>query len=266
MKIEKRGGQRESRGSCAVQAGRLLSHAVRFEPLPGLSSHLWRAVCAGLLILTFCPLGSRAQGPKPVTRKPEAKAENVPASPATAHEMTADDVSAFLDGLMPQQLERENIAGAVISIVKDGKVLFAKGYGYSDVKQKTPVSPDNTLFRPGSISKLFTWTSVMQLVEAGKLDLDRDVNDYLDFKIPTTYPQADHSAEYHDAHARIRRGRAGIVRSRCERLDSAWSLLKRALAGTDLSARHNSRLLELCDGDGGIHRAARLRRRLFRLH
>ncbi|MGD0506947.1 MAG: serine hydrolase, partial [Terriglobales bacterium] len=54
---------------------------------------------------------------------------------------------------------------------------------------KTPVTPDGTLFRPGSVSKLFTWTAVMQLVEQGKLDLDRDVNDYLDFKIPATYPK-----------------------------------------------------------------------------
>src|SRR6266576_4897628 len=124
-----------------------------------------------------------AQGPKPVVRKPEAKSESVPTAPATTHEMTGDDVGAFLDGLMPQQLAREDIAGAVISLVKDGKVLFARGYGYSDVEKKTPVSPDNTLFRPGSISKLFTWTAVMQLVEQGKLDLDRDVNDYLDYKI-----------------------------------------------------------------------------------
>src|SRR5207247_3639814 len=105
------------------------------------------------------------------------------------HEMTAADVESFLDGFVPMQLERENIAGAVISVVKDGKVLFAKGYGYSDVEKKNPVSPDGTLFRPGSISKLFTWTAVMQLVEQGKLDLDRDVNDYLDFKIPATYAQ-----------------------------------------------------------------------------
>jgi CubicO group peptidase (beta-lactamase class C family) len=88
------------------------------------------------------------------------------------------------------QLQREDIAGAVIAVVKDGHLLFAKGYGYSDAAKKTPVTPDGTLFRPGSISKLFTWTAVMQQVEQGKLDLDRDVNDYLDFKIPATYPQA----------------------------------------------------------------------------
>src|ERR1035441_4304312 len=63
----------------------------------------------------------------------------------------------------------------------------AKGYGYSDMAKRTPVTPDTTLFRPGSTSKLFTWTSVMQLVEQGKLDLNRDVNDYLDFKIPPAF-------------------------------------------------------------------------------
>lgn len=103
--------------------------------------------------------------------------------------LTESDVEAFLDGVMPLQLAREDIGGAVIAVVKDGKVLFAKGYGFSDVAKRTPVSPDATLFRPGSISKLFTWTAVMQLVEQGKLDLDEDVNQYLDFKIPDTYPK-----------------------------------------------------------------------------
>jgi CubicO group peptidase (beta-lactamase class C family) len=143
-----------------------------------------------LVLILLAVVSVLAQGPKPATSKPEVKpAANVPATPTETHEMTAEDVAAFLDGIMPQQLAREDLAGAVISVVKDGKVLFAKGYGYSDVEKKAPVTADNTLFRPGSISKLFTWTAVMQLVEQGKLDLDRDVNDYLDFKIPVTYPQ-----------------------------------------------------------------------------
>jgi len=69
-------------------------------------------------------------------------------------------------------------------VVKDGAILTEKGYGYADVAEHKPVDPKLTLFRPGSISKLFTWTAVMQLVEQGKLDLDTDVNTYLDFKIP----------------------------------------------------------------------------------
>ncbi len=112
-----------------------------------------------------------------------APAANVPAA------MTAEDVGAFLDGVVPLQLQRENIAGAVVLIVKDGKVLYSKGYGYADVKHKKPVTVDATLFRPGSISKLFTWTAVMQLVQAGKINLDANVNDYLDFKIPNMFPQ-----------------------------------------------------------------------------
>ena len=107
--------------------------------------------------------------------------------PSDVRQLTAADVEAFFDGIVPMQLAQEDIAGVTISIVKDGKVLFAKGYGYADVAQKKPVSPEETLFRPGSVSKLFTWTAVMQLVEQGKLDLDRDVNEYLDFKIPEAF-------------------------------------------------------------------------------
>jgi CubicO group peptidase (beta-lactamase class C family) len=125
------------------------------------------------------PLVPKAKPPAPIEQPVEAG----------THEMTSSDVAAFFDGMMPQQLATDDVAGAVISVVKDGKVIFAKGYGYSDVEKKTPVSADSTLFRPGSISKLFTWTAIMQLVEQGKLDLDRDVNDYLDFKIPATYPK-----------------------------------------------------------------------------
>src|SRR6185437_5083371 len=147
-----------------------------------------------LLLAALIPtlaLASFAQGPKPAPARPAAKATS-PTTPSVSvgtHELTATDVESFLDGLLPAQLERDDIAGAVVAVVKDGKLLFAKGYGYADVEKRKPVSPEDTLFRPGSISKLFTWTSVMQLVEEGKLDLDRNVNDYLDFKIPDTYPQ-----------------------------------------------------------------------------
>ena len=119
---------------------------------------------------------------------PAAKDEKAAPAPATTvPQLTGEDLEAFLDGMMPSQLNREDVAGAVIAVVKDGKVIFAKGYGYSDMEKRTPVTPDATLFRPGSISKLFTWTSVMQLNEQGKLDLDKDVNEYIDFKIPPAF-------------------------------------------------------------------------------
>jgi Beta-lactamase len=136
----------------------------------------------------------QAQGPAPsplisAPSHPPEKVSAVAPQPSPAAELTKADFETFLDALVPSQLRNRNIAGAVVAVVKDGQVLFQKGYGYADFEAKKPVLPDQTLFRPGSISKLFTATAVMQLVEQGKLDLDRDVNDYLDFAIPKTYPE-----------------------------------------------------------------------------
>jgi CubicO group peptidase (beta-lactamase class C family) len=127
---------------------------------------------------------------KPQILPPPAPGKTAPApaqSPKTNPQLTKDDLEAFLDGFIPIELQRDDVAGAVVMVVKDGQVLFAKGYGYSDVKARKPVTVNATLFRPGSISKTFTWTAVMQLVEQGKIDLNRDVNDYIDFKIPATF-------------------------------------------------------------------------------
>jgi CubicO group peptidase (beta-lactamase class C family) len=98
------------------------------------------------------------------------------------------DVGAFLDEVIPRQMEAGHVVGATAAVVKDGQVVAARGYGYADLARQTPVSPERTLFYIGSAGKLFTWTAVMQLVEQGKLDLDADVNGYLDFQIPATYP------------------------------------------------------------------------------
>ncbi len=130
-----------------------------------------------------------AQGPAPSPRfSPAAVSSAQPTTePSAIHELTKADLEAFLDALLPAQLQSRDIAGSVVAVVKDGQVLLAKGYGYADFAAKKAVMADQTLFRPGSISKVFTATAVMQLVEQGKLDLDRDVNDYLDFAIPKTF-------------------------------------------------------------------------------
>jgi len=108
----------------------------------------------------------------------------IAAAPAGPRELTKADLDAWLDGYVPAALSAGDIPGAVVVVVKDGQILSARGFGYADVAKKLPVDPERTLFRPGSVSKLFTWTAVMQQVEAGKLDLDTDVNKYLDFNIP----------------------------------------------------------------------------------
>ena len=104
-------------------------------------------------------------------------------TPTPSHSLDQADLSAFFDGILPLQLERSDVAGASVLVMKDGNVLLQKGYGYADVKSKRPVDPASTIFRLASISKLFTWISVMQLEEQGKLNLDTDVNQYLDFQI-----------------------------------------------------------------------------------
>lgn len=99
-------------------------------------------------------------------------------------------LEAFIDGIISAELKAGNIAGVTFSFVKDGEILLAKGYGFADVKNRRPVEPDKTLFRPGSVSKLITWTALMQLVEQGKINLNDDVNKYLTkFKFPETYSQ-----------------------------------------------------------------------------
>ncbi|MBL4603745.1 MAG: beta-lactamase family protein [Emcibacteraceae bacterium] len=96
---------------------------------------------------------------------------------------------AFIDGLVLPMMKTEHSAAGTVGIVKDGKVILNKGYGYQNIKDHILINAETTLMRPGSVSKLFTWVAVMQMVEQGKLDLDVDVNNYLDnFKIKDTYP------------------------------------------------------------------------------
>jgi CubicO group peptidase (beta-lactamase class C family) len=124
--------------------------------------------------------------PSTFARTAAATAPPIVRSPA-AHELSRSDLEAWLDGFLPYSLQAGDIAGAVVLVVKDGAVLLQKGYGYADIAGKVAMDSRRTIVGVGSVSKLFTWTAVMQLVEQGKLDLDRDVNAYLDVKIPPAF-------------------------------------------------------------------------------
>jgi len=98
-------------------------------------------------------------------------------------------VEAFVDGVVNNSMKSARSASGVVAVMKDGKMIFAKGYGFVDIANRIPVDPETTLFRPGSISKLFTWVAVMQQVEQGKLDLDTDINQYLQsFNVEDSWP------------------------------------------------------------------------------
>ena len=125
--------------------------------------------------------GASAQG--------RSGASSDPTRPERTPTVDAGQAEEFFDDLIPEQLREGHVAGATVSVVQNGRPVFAKGYGYADLEQREPVVADETLFYPGSAGKLFTWTAVMQLVEEGKLDLDADVNRYLDFDVPDTHAE-----------------------------------------------------------------------------
>ncbi len=109
-------------------------------------------------------------------------AQTVSAAPAD----DPDRLEAFLDGVIYSQMDEHNLVGVTLAVVQDGEMILSKGYGYADRENRIPVDPAKTLFRTGSTGKLFAWTAVMQLVEAGLIDLETDINEYLDFEIPNT--------------------------------------------------------------------------------
>jgi CubicO group peptidase (beta-lactamase class C family) len=140
-------------------------------------------VSAAVAVTTAAPAAPTATAP--------AAAAPVVAAPATPgsspHPLDRADLETWLDGMVPYALKAGDMAGAVVVVVKDGTVLLQKGFGFADVSKKLPMDPEQTMVRIGSTSKLFTWTAVMQLVEKGQLDLDRNINDYLDFTIPDNF-------------------------------------------------------------------------------
>ena len=151
-----------------------------------------RLAAFGGLLIVWCvvPLALRAQQsasslvPSSSASSQMQAATRVTENSLTEHLLTTEDASTWLDGFVPYAIARASIAGAVVVIVKDGQTLVERGYGFADVTAQNPVDPATTLFRAGSVSKLFTWTAVMQQVEKGKIDLDSDINAYLDFHIP----------------------------------------------------------------------------------
>ena len=111
---------------------------------------IFRCYLIATLTVALSVLHAQGPAPSPLISAPSPAPLSVPAvqpQPSPAPELTKADFETFLDALIPSQLQNRNIAGAVVSVVKDGNVLFQKGYGYADVEAKRPVLPDQTLFR-----------------------------------------------------------------------------------------------------------------------
>ena len=148
--------------------------------MKGIKSMLIGAATAAVaaLAVTF-----HARAAEPTSASAATVTTAVDAAASPEHVLDGADLSAWLDGFLPYALKCGDIAGALVAVVKDGNVLMQSGYGYANVTKHIRMDPENTEIRIGSTSKLFTWTAVMQLVEQGKLDLNQNVDDYLDFKV-----------------------------------------------------------------------------------
>ncbi|HMG70462.1 MAG TPA: serine hydrolase domain-containing protein [Gemmatimonadaceae bacterium] len=128
-----------------------------------------------------------------------AHASSAQAPPSSPHKISpapiagridSAELASFVDTLITAQMKQENIPGAVFLLVKDGKVLYQRGYGFANVARRQAVDPAKTIWRIGSISKVFTATAVVQLADRGRFRLSDDVNRYLTrFKVPPTYPE-----------------------------------------------------------------------------
>src|ERR1041384_760193 len=91
-----------------------------------------------------------------------------------AQESFETKVDAYIKG----EMQAQQIPGLSLAVIKDGRILLAKGYGLANVEHQVPVKPE-TIFQSGSMGKQFTATAVMMLVEAGKITLDDRIGKYL---------------------------------------------------------------------------------------
>lgn len=111
-------------------------------------------------------------------------------APVRAAPIKATELAAFISPIINAQLAKEHIPGAVFVLVQDGKILFQRGYGFADLEKRKRVDPFRTIWRIGSISKVFTATATVQLADRGRFRFTDDVNQYLTrFKVAPTYKE-----------------------------------------------------------------------------
>jgi CubicO group peptidase (beta-lactamase class C family) len=148
------------------------------------------AVALAILSLLAMPCAIRAQdpqtGPAPPAVAPPATKPAAPTAAATIIPLpppraiaNAGDLSAYVDGLVDQAMERDGIAGVTVAIVDRDGPLLLRGYGIAHQAPRRAVDPRRTLFRIASISKTFTYLLGLKLVDDGRIRLDAPVNDFL---------------------------------------------------------------------------------------
>ena len=133
----------------------------------------------GLFLVCCCGAAARAgaQGMLP------AKVQSLP---------------AFIDELVPKLMEQGHVPGAVVAVVYEGRIVLLRGYGQSRLDTASQVDASRTVFRIGSVTKVFTSVAALQLANTGKLDLQRDVRAYVP-DVPLAYGATTHQLLTHTA-------------------------------------------------------------------
>lgn len=131
---------------------------------------LMLAVIIGVFFLSIDTLNIFAEnGADKVYAEEEGKTPS--GIPIDKLEDVIDDMASDIVG--------KTVAGMAVVVAKDGKVVFEKGYGYSDIEKGIAVDPEGTVFELGSTTKTMVWVAAMKLYEEGKLDLNEDIRTYL---------------------------------------------------------------------------------------
>ena len=101
-----------------------------------------------------------------------------------------DYAKAYLTWLTHKEMKRNKVIGVSLAIVDDQSIVWAQGFGYSDLKNEIPATAE-TVYRIGSISKLFTVMATLQLAEQGKIEIDQPLKRYLpEFSVKTRFTKA----------------------------------------------------------------------------
>ena len=136
----------------------------------------------------------------------DAPGRNVPTAPSQQQGPTDPaEMEAFLDKELGREMEKHHIAGAAVSVVKDGKLFFAKGYGDADLEKGIPVDPERTIFRIGSVAQAVHLDGGYAARRAGKAGPGRGYQHLSRLSYPGYLSTTDHPQAPDDPYGRFRR-------------------------------------------------------------
>ncbi len=142
------------------------------------------------LVLFFLAIAVSAYAQNAVSAATSAAPGTAPAKSAAALAVDYGRLKETIADLIKSEMRKNDVVGLSIALVDDQRVVWAQGFGYADERNQIAATPD-TVYRAGTLTRLFTATAVMQLAEQGKLDIDRPLKQYLpEFSVKSRFPNA----------------------------------------------------------------------------